>query len=214
MSSTKLYCYKMKSDRRFAPNPFFDTLTLATCKPKIRRSSNVDEGTWIAGWTSKALKYCSTEVGDERLVYLARVKKKLTFAQYWEEYRDKRPILSMGKHDDHYWGDNIYKPIYDPISNEIVDYEQIPNCDHTSEQKDGDLSGEKVIIFGEFYYFSSKENKPLFIDSKIKPDIINKGCKITRDIAKADAFISHVRQLVKDHPEICTKYYVPQENNN
>ena len=30
----KLYSYKMKHDNRFAPNPLFGVLTLATCKPE------------------------------------------------------------------------------------------------------------------------------------------------------------------------------------
>ncbi|MFR7823127.1 MAG: hypothetical protein ACLU30_07910 [Odoribacter splanchnicus] len=38
-------------DTRFAPNPLFGVLTLATCKPSMRR--NMQIGNWIAGWTSK-----------------------------------------------------------------------------------------------------------------------------------------------------------------
>ena len=43
----KLYSYKMRHDTRFAPNPLFGVLTLATCKPSMRR--NMQIGNWIAG---------------------------------------------------------------------------------------------------------------------------------------------------------------------
>ena len=72
-----LYSYKMVHDDRFAPNPFWEHLTLAVCKPYFRL--NVRIGDWISGWTSKSLRGASTEVGKERLLYLARVSEKLTF---------------------------------------------------------------------------------------------------------------------------------------
>jgi len=31
------------------------------------------------------------EVGKEKLVYLAKVTQKLSFAEYWEKYEQKRP---------------------------------------------------------------------------------------------------------------------------
>ena len=46
-------CYKMTHDKGFAPNPYFDVLTLATCKPAIRRTKK--DGDWVAGFVSKAL---------------------------------------------------------------------------------------------------------------------------------------------------------------
>ena len=81
----RLYSYKMARDTGFAPNPYFGVLTLATCKENLRRV--IQPGNWIAGWTSKSLKKYSTDIGKERLVYLARVSKKLTYAEYWEHYK-------------------------------------------------------------------------------------------------------------------------------
>ena len=39
----QLISYKVKHDTGFAPNPYFGILTLATCKPAIRRSSKIQE---------------------------------------------------------------------------------------------------------------------------------------------------------------------------
>jgi hypothetical protein len=53
-SNTILRSYKMTSDRGFAPNPYAGILTLAICKPYIRKHCAV-EGQWLAGFTSKRL---------------------------------------------------------------------------------------------------------------------------------------------------------------
>lgn len=89
-------------------------LTLATCKENLRRV--IQPGNWIAGWTSKSLKKYSTDIGKERLVYLARVSKKLTYAEYWEHYKEKRPVLT-NPDDKAYYGDNIYEPVSECVSN-------------------------------------------------------------------------------------------------
>ena len=43
--------YKLRHDTGFAPNPFHGFLTLATCKPAIRRCRA--KGDWVAGFASK-----------------------------------------------------------------------------------------------------------------------------------------------------------------
>jgi Nucleotide modification associated domain 2 len=60
----RLFSYKMTNDSGFAPNPFWGRLTLATCKPEIRKAKRV--GDWIAGFTSREL--CRDPIGSERLV--------------------------------------------------------------------------------------------------------------------------------------------------
>ena len=54
----RLYSYKMSHDNRFAPNPLFGVLTLATCKPQLRKNAKV--GDWIAGWTSSHIAHTPT----------------------------------------------------------------------------------------------------------------------------------------------------------
>ena len=102
----RLYSYKMSHDNRFAPNPLFGVLTLATCKPQLRKNAKV--GDWIAGWTLSHIAHTPTPVGEERLIYLARVSEKLTFAEYWEKYPAKRPVYTDDTSVLERYGDNIY----------------------------------------------------------------------------------------------------------
>lgn len=97
----RLYSYVVARDFGFAPNPFFGTCTLATCKPDIRRSAIV--GDWIVGTGSKTRKR------HGNLVYVMQVAEKMTFNQYWEDRRFqlKKPNLSGSIKQR--FGDNIYQ---------------------------------------------------------------------------------------------------------
>jgi len=86
----EVFSYKMTHDSGFAPNPFGHTLTLATCKPYMRKSKG--KGQWIAGFTSVDLN--RDPVGEERLVYLMRVGEKLHMRDYFADprFQDKNPV--------------------------------------------------------------------------------------------------------------------------
>ena len=151
----RLFSYKMTNDSGFAPNPFGHTLTLATCKPEIRRCKLV--GHWIAGFTSKTL--AGHEVGSERLIYLMRVAEKLPMRDYFSDsrFQDKIPDMSargpLAKA-----GDNIYRPLRSDADDQ-ADFEQLPNPNHWNGDRPNegnhrrDVSGRYVLIAGEFYYF-------------------------------------------------------------
>lgn len=162
-----LYCYTMTYDTGFAPNPYHGILTLATCKPLIRKYAKV--GYWISGWTGNAVHDKQGGIdtkGAGRLVYLAKVSEKLNFKDYWERFKEKRPadlrdetpkikkgcgcsdeINSINDYND--CGDNIYKP----DENNSSKFIQLKNRHHGKEQQEHDLSGENVLICKEFYYF-------------------------------------------------------------
>jgi hypothetical protein len=192
----KLYSYKMRHDTRFAPNPLFGVLTLATCKPSMRR--NMQIGNWIAGWTSKTLKNFPTNIGEERLIYLARVTKKLTYPEYWEQYPEKRPGNWDDPHVDSYHGDNIYEPapncIPAPLNpNTFILHE---NSHHkTPEKKVKDLKGGYVLICEEFYYFSCLT--PLEIPTVIRPNIPKVQTSYGVITEDASEFINYVQQHAK-----------------
>ena len=97
---TKLYSYVVARDYGFAPNPFYDSCTLATCKPEIRKHAKV--GDWIIGTGS------SQRNKSGYLVYVMLVSETLTFSEYWENtrFRQKRPNLRGSKKQA--FGDNIY----------------------------------------------------------------------------------------------------------
>ena len=162
-----LYCYTMTHDTGFAPNPYHGVLTLATCKPLIRKYAKVDN--WISGWTGNAVHDKQGEIdrkGAGRLVYLAQVSEVLSFQQYWEKYPIKRPLELCNENsiskkgcgcsvkgniisDHNDCGDNIYKPDEKDPSGFI----QLKNRHHGKEQQEHDLSGENVLICKDFYYF-------------------------------------------------------------
>ena len=147
----RLFSYKMTHDTGFAPNPFGCTLTLATCKPKIRLHKR--EGDWIAGFTSKGLT--GDEVGSERLIYLMRVAERLSIRDYFSDLRFQDKIPDMrAKGPQAKAGDNIYRPLR-PGADGKADFEQLPNANHQDKDHQRDVSGQYVLIADEFYYFGA-----------------------------------------------------------
>ena len=96
----RLFSYVVARDYGFAPNPFFGTCTLATCKPNIRRAAAL--GDWIIGTGSK------TRGRQGCLVFAMRVSEVMTFNEYWLDKRflQKRPNLRGSLKQA--FGDNIY----------------------------------------------------------------------------------------------------------
>jgi hypothetical protein len=185
----RLFSYKMTNDSGFAPNPFFGVLTMATCKPGMRKSKR--RGDWIAGFTSK--KLCGDEIGEERLVYLMQVTGKIPISDYFShpDFQKKIPDLS---HDVfvHKAGDNIYKPHVDGFT-------QLENKNHTDEHVGHDLSGEYVLISTRFYYFGRESlafgNGPQQIPRDLRPKIpTNQTAQgdLTHDSERAEKFINFV----------------------
>ncbi len=157
----KLISYRIIHDDKFAPNPYFNVLTLATCKPAIRRSPNVNCGDWIVAWTAASSPKYATPVGEEKLVYLARISKIIPIAQYWYDYPQKRP----GKNAPEIFGDNIYKPDDSSPSGFI----KVNSPFHRKEKNMiTDLSGKNVLICSEFYYFSAEN--ALTVPDEIRKD--------------------------------------------
>ena len=211
--ATLVRSYKMKVDKGFAPNYSGGILTLATCKPYIRETAKVGE--WLAGWSSKALD--GSQKGAEKLVYLARISKTLTFAEYWEAYPQKRP-------DNDKNGDNIYKPLV-PNPQSPDDFEVEQNDHHDKKNKDcigcfchpdaqsndeeeewsdkkHDLKSFKVLICEEFYYFGKGE-KALAIPANLRPNVpecTSRYGHITADTPNAQDFVEYV----KSHKSQCT----------
>ena len=162
-----IYVYKMTHDMGFAPNPCHGQLTLATCKPTIRRCAKV--GDWIAGWTAKDVHTKSgvKHFAEPKLVYLAKVTEILPLEEYWEKFPQKRPKLlaggetpkggctgSCGNSSDagatvYDNGDNIYEKLQDGT------WVQHPNGDHTEADKERDLSGVNALICDEFCFFGA-----------------------------------------------------------
>ncbi len=179
---TRLYAYRETFDTGFAPNPFHGVLTLANCKPDIRRTAQV--GDWIAAFTANSVSDGKKIIyrgkkGEEKVIWIGRVTKKLTYAEYWEQYKQKRPKSLRGSFveangggcgikevvasggcglksaktsmSDDDFGDNIYMP----DEKAPLGFRWIQNHFHEEWQMEHDLRGKYVLICGEFYYFGA-----------------------------------------------------------
>jgi hypothetical protein len=87
----RLFSYVVARDYGFAPNPFFNECTLATCKPRIRSVAKV--GDWVVGTGS------SEQHRTGFLVYAMHVTETMSFNQYWadERFQQKKPNLQGSK---------------------------------------------------------------------------------------------------------------------
>ena len=95
-----LYSYVITRDYGFAPNPFWNVCSLATCKPQIRERAL--KGDWVAGFGG------ANTVVAHKMVFLMQVDEICTFDEYWEDPRFfmKKPCFN-GNYQQCY-GDNIY----------------------------------------------------------------------------------------------------------
>ncbi len=188
MEELRLFSYKMTHDTGFAPNPFFGLLTLANCKPQIRKSKKIND--WIAGFTSNQLN--GDKTGDERLVYLMKVTEKVDYAEYWNNprYANKIPVLDTNSIEDKA-GDNIYKPLG------ANKFEQIENKNHDESSMMHDLNGEFVLISSEFYYFGGAA---IYLPGDVKPKLpkgqSGQGVR-TYDIDRIKSFLDYMKQNYK-----------------
>lgn len=152
MSET--FGYKLKYDTGFAPNPFHGVLTLATCKPAVRRCRKV--GDWVAGFASQDLvnrtrRESGVEIPYRGLVYLMQVGEKLRLEHYFEDarYQVKKPDM-QSLHPMLRRGDNIYR--MSPDGNLALQ----DNEYHGKSEVKADVGGVNALVASTFYYFGRK----------------------------------------------------------
>lgn len=132
-----IYSYVVRFDAGFAPNPFGEWCTLATCKPMIRRKAAV--GDWVLGWGSVR------NVGQGRLIYAMRVDDVLPLDAYGADprFRSKIPCRAgIGVR-----GDNLY------WRDETGAWRQRPSVVHGPESMERNLRGQNALASREFWYF-------------------------------------------------------------
>lgn len=178
----KFYSYVIPRDFGFAPNPYFNYCTLATCKPRIRKSAQV--GDWIGAFGA-----AGTEV-YEKLVVLMRVEEVLTFDEYWKDYRffSKRPVFNRGMM--HMYGDNIYhhvegnwvqEPSHHSFADGSINYANLNR----------DTQTDRVLIATEFYYFG---NNAIDIPQKFNELVAHGiGHRVNEDEIMINEFICYMR---------------------
>jgi hypothetical protein len=188
----RLFSYKMTHDTGFAPNPYGEHLTLATCKPGIRCTKEVSD--WVAGFTCQAL--CGDAVGQERLIYLMRVSEKLPLRDYCVDprFQCKNPATPAAGVPPG-TGDNIYRPLREGAAT-AKDFEQLKNPHHDCGNMETDISGEYVLIADEFYYFGKEA---LALPEDIRPSVPPGPSPYGSETESSQArrFIEYVKSLYK-----------------
>ena len=165
----RFFSYKLTHDTGFAPNPFFGYLTLANCKPGIRRTKKI--GDFIAGFTSKGLN--GDGAGKEKLIYIMKVEEIIPHFSYFYDKKFKNKIPKDNKGFIYRAGDNIYKPKMDNYKS-WEDFETIQNWNHSDGDKKEDLSGEKILVSNEFWYFGKNA---ISIPQELRPKVPTKQDK-------------------------------------
>lgn len=144
---SRVFIYVVDRDFGFAPNPFHGICTLATCKPTIRRVSQI--GDWVIGVGGARLK------ATGRMVYAMEVSNKISFNEYWDNpnYNDKKPVRNGTR--KMVVGDNIYH--YDNESWSQADSHH-SNSDGTLNESNmkNDTQTDCVLISTNFYYFGAE----------------------------------------------------------
>lgn len=143
---SSLYIYVVDRDFGFAPNPFHGFCSLATCKPRIRKTAK--EGDWIVGMGGGRLK------ATGRCLFAMQVTKKITFDEYWTNdlYKDKKPIRNGSKKT--IVGDNIYYQV-NGVWHQLDSHHSYPDGSPNPSNIKNDTQTNAVLISKHFYYFGA-----------------------------------------------------------
>ncbi|WP_348772430.1 hypothetical protein [Pseudoalteromonas luteoviolacea] len=165
-----MFSYVVANDYGFAPNPYGGVLTLATCKPVIRRTARV--GDIIVGLGSKRT------VGNDKLVYAGIISEIVTMKEYGESERfaKKRPENMKSGDCIYYWDESGVKQRANPV--------------HGKNDIERDTGGKNVLICNKYWYFGNKAQQ-------VSPEILNaikivrghRRCRDSKTVANVLKFI-------------------------
>ena len=146
---TQLFRYILKDDNGMAPCVEGGIMTLATCKPKIRRSAKM--GDWIAGFMPRRHK-------QGLLVYAGRVERKLDWGSFEAELRGRK--------------DAVYRPLPNGrIKRLREDY-------HPDEKRmNKDLSAP-VVVFDKNAYWYFGDNPETLPDCLLHLGASGRGYRV------------------------------------
>ncbi|MCC9660403.1 hypothetical protein LPA49_07465 [Pseudoalteromonas sp. MB41] len=206
--NSNLYIYVIARDFGFAPNPFFGCCSLATCKPKIRKSAQPND--WILGVGGRDLG-----AGVHRkCILLMKVTEKMTFEEYWADprYILKRPCRNGSQLK--MVGDNIYHR--DSQNNWIQENSHHSNSDGSinTENLERDTGHCEDVLLSDFFFYFGSEAKEVDLESvnyiskpgckKISLDSSNEAREIINNIYKNN--ISSLNTVVSDPCQFSISY--------
>lgn len=164
-----LYSYPITRDFGFAPNPFHGICTLATCKPKIRKSAKV--GDWVMG-----VGGCNLASVKRKCIYLMKVTEKISFQEYWEDSRFafKKPARNGSRVQ--MLGDNIYHK--DLAGNWIQEdsHHSLSDGSINEVNLSRDTGSTDQVLVSEYFFYFGEQAVPV--------DLISIGYKRIRDCKK------------------------------
>jgi hypothetical protein len=142
----RMFAYVVTHDTGFAPNPFGRYLTLACCKPAVRRVAA--PGDIVVG--------LSPSQRGHRLVYAMRVAEKLPVAAYWRDrrFRAKRPRWRSAD-PVRRSGDNCYAPRVGTGFRQLASRHSHPDGREHAGMMARDLSGKYALVGRAFCYFGA-----------------------------------------------------------
>lgn len=176
----EIFSYVITHDSGFAPNPFGGILSLATCKPKIRKSANIKD--CVVGTGSKS------GIGNGMLVFAGIISEILELADYGNStiFGFKIPKVRGDWWEKH--GDNIYY-----LKNS--EWVQRRNIHHGLKDMGHDLGGINVLLCRDYWYFGdSAVIIPDHLDAIVKR---GPGHKRIKDKALVNYFLSWLEGFPK-----------------
>jgi hypothetical protein len=142
-----LYTYVIARDFGFAPNPFHGVCTLATCKPGIRKSAQI--GDWILGVGGSKLSSA-----HRKCILLMKVTEKISFQDYWDDFRFEIKKPCRNGSQAKMLGDNIYhRNIHDEWEQEDSHHSNADGTVNQANLKRDVSTSDKVLISNFFFYF-------------------------------------------------------------
>jgi hypothetical protein len=169
--SPVLFSYVLAQDYGTAPHLFQGLMSLAICKPTIRKRARV--GDWVLGTCGK--KYSGEHHRSDLLVFAMQVTQEpMLFENYFREYPERRPCAANPL------GDNIYYRVDNRVDNRVDTREdnrdqglkQLPTVNRKPEKAKRDLGGRFVLLSTRYVYLGSSM---LELPSSLSPDLVKKG---------------------------------------
>jgi Nucleotide modification associated domain 2 len=174
--------YVVDRDFGFAPNPFHNLCTLATCKPITRRVAK--EADWIIGMGGSRLN------ATGRCIFAMRVSQTITFDEYWTNplYRDKKPVRNGSK--KMMVGDNIYHLVAGNWQ-QLNSHHSYPDGSPNPDNVKNDTQTNAVLVSEYFFYFGAAAIE-IPTDILRKMNYKNGRSHRTYDLADAQPLILYI----------------------
>lgn len=175
-SQPRIFVYKMTTDNGGAPCVMNSLLSLAICKPMIRRKAKV--GDWIIGLGGKNL--------GEGIIYVAHV----TCTAGGEYYQDRRFARRP---------DCIYHCRDGGLTRKkSAAYHENPANVATDLGTGPEYRNARVLLSSDFLYFG-KRKETLAEDFKAFADSIGRGHRVNHAPVRREALLSMIAALQQKH---------------